>query len=124
MAFSSGVFTRLYSWATDKTNGVKITASRMDAEMNGMATGLSTCILKDGTQTTTAVVPFAAGLSVGTSFVSTAPNFSVTSPLPINCFGHVGRTTLGSSTSTIANTVNQAQIWTDDNNSIIFNVYG
>lgn len=54
MAFSGGVFTRVYSWATDKVNAIKITASRMDTEMDGMATGLSACVLKDGTQTITA----------------------------------------------------------------------
>jgi hypothetical protein len=59
MAFNgSGVFVRLFNWATDKTNSVAVTASRMDSEMDGMATGLSTCITKDGQQTTTARIPF------------------------------------------------------------------
>ena len=64
MAFSGGVFSRLYDWTTDRDNGVKILASRMDQEFDGMATGLSTCILKDGTQTCTAAVPFAEGLTI------------------------------------------------------------
>ena len=64
MAFSGGVFSRLYDWTTDRDNGVKILASRMDQEFDGMATGLSTCILKDGTQTCTAAIPFAEGLTV------------------------------------------------------------
>src|SRR4051812_5274783 len=67
MPFAGGVFTRLYNWTTDRNNSVKIMASRMDAEFNGMATALSSCVLKDGTQTTTALVPFAAGISVGTT---------------------------------------------------------
>ena len=50
MWFSAGVFARLYNWVTDAAAGVKIRADRMDAEMDGMATGLSTCVLKDGTQ--------------------------------------------------------------------------
>lgn len=58
MAFSNGVFSRLYSWVTDRDNSVKIRADRMDAEMDGFATGLSACILKDGTQTITANIPF------------------------------------------------------------------
>lgn len=58
MSFSSGTFNRLYNWATDKANSIKIRADRMDAEMDGFATGLSTCILKDGTQTITANIPF------------------------------------------------------------------
>lgn len=49
MAFNgSGVFVRLYNWVTDKTNLVNITASRMDAEMDGMASGLSNCVTRDG----------------------------------------------------------------------------
>lgn len=57
MAFSGGVFTRLYNWITDRNAGTRITAARMDAEMDGFATGLSQCVLKDGTQTITANIP-------------------------------------------------------------------
>ena len=64
MAFSSGTFSRLYDWTTDRDAGVKIRADRMDQEFAGIATGLTTAILKDGTQTTTAVVPFAFGISI------------------------------------------------------------
>lgn len=70
MAFNgSGVFNRIYTWVTDKVNGIPITASRMDAEMDGMATGLSSCITRDGQTTITANIPMAShkftGLSVG-----------------------------------------------------------
>lgn len=59
MAFNgSGVFSRIYNWVTDKNNTVPITASRMDAEMDGFATGLSNCLTKDGQQTVTANIPF------------------------------------------------------------------
>jgi hypothetical protein len=54
---SSGVFSRLYNWVTDRSNNVKISASRMDAEFDGIATALSQCVLKDGTQTVTAALP-------------------------------------------------------------------
>ncbi len=71
MAFSSGVFSRLYNWVTDRNAGTKILAARMDAEMDGFATGLSNCILKDGTQTITANIPFngfkATGLADATT---------------------------------------------------------
>lgn len=59
MAFNgSGTFVRLYSWLTDRNNGVKIQATRMDDEMDGFATGLSNCITKDGQTTITANIPF------------------------------------------------------------------
>lgn len=77
MAYNgSGVFNRLYSWVTDKANGVKVNATRMDAEMDGMATGLSTCITKDGQTTITANIPFAnnkiTGLGAGTATTDAA----------------------------------------------------
>ena len=61
---SSGVFSRVHDFTDDRDNGIRIQASRMDAEMDGIATGLSTAITKDGTQTTTAKIPFSVGLSV------------------------------------------------------------
>ena len=67
----SGTFVRSYNWVVDKGNSVKVTASRMDAEDDGFATGLSTAILKDGQQTTTAVIPFAQGLRVSDGSVGT-----------------------------------------------------
>jgi hypothetical protein len=76
MPFSSGVFSRVYNWVTDKNNSINITASRMDTEMNGMATGLSTCLLKDGTQTVTANIPMAnhkfTGLLAGSAGTDSA----------------------------------------------------
>lgn len=59
MAFNgAGLFVRLYNWVQDRNNGIKILATRMDAEMDGFATGLSTCITKDGQQTVMANIPF------------------------------------------------------------------
>lgn len=58
MAFNgSGVFNRLYNWVNDAAVPIKIRADRMDAEMDGMATGLSTCVTKDGQTTITANLP-------------------------------------------------------------------
>lgn len=70
MAFNgTGTFDRIYNWVIDKNNSVPITASRMDTEMDGMATGLSTCITKDGQTTITANIPMNTkkftGLNVG-----------------------------------------------------------
>lgn len=53
----SGLFSRVYNWVSDKNASIPITASRMDTEDNGFATGLSTCLLKDGTQNPTANLP-------------------------------------------------------------------
>jgi hypothetical protein len=64
LAFNgSGVFNRVHSWAADLAGAVPVTASRQDAEDDGIATGLSTTICRDGQSTTTARIPFAAGTS-------------------------------------------------------------
>ena len=71
MAFNgNGTFNRLYSWASDATNGILVRSDRMDTEDNGFATGLSTVICKDGQTTTTAVIPFAVGLKSSDGTVS------------------------------------------------------
>jgi hypothetical protein len=72
MAFNgSGTFNRIYNWVNDKANGFKIMASRMDNEFDGIATGLSQCITKDGQTTISANIPMAnykfTGLGNGTT---------------------------------------------------------
>lgn len=59
MAWSgSGVFNRLYNWVTDRDAGTPIDATRMDAEMDGFATGIPNCIAKDGQNSPTANIDF------------------------------------------------------------------
>lgn len=53
----SGTFVRSYSWTTDAANGVNITASRMDTEDNGFATGLTNCLTRDGQSPALANIP-------------------------------------------------------------------
>lgn len=55
----AGVFNRLYSWAADAAAALNISSTRLDAEMDGMATGLSNCVTKDGQTTVTANLPMA-----------------------------------------------------------------
>lgn len=58
MAFNgSGTFVRLYDWTADRDAGVKIRADRMDDEFDGIASGLSTCLTRDGQSTVTANIP-------------------------------------------------------------------
>jgi len=58
MAFNgSGVFVRLYNWVNDAAANIKIRADRMDAEFNGIASGLTNCVTKDGQTTITANLP-------------------------------------------------------------------
>jgi hypothetical protein len=58
MAFNgSGVFSRIYSWATE-SGSPPIAISKLDTQEADIATGLSTCITKDGQTTITAAIPF------------------------------------------------------------------
>lgn len=73
----SGTFTRVYSWAQDKVNGIKIRADRMDTEMDGMATGLSTCITKNGQTTITADLPMAGFIHTGVGNATARNHYAV-----------------------------------------------
>ena len=63
MSFSAGVFS-INTTGQPVVAATTISASVFNSLTADLATGLSTCILKDGTQTATALVPFAAGISV------------------------------------------------------------
>lgn len=77
MAFNgSGVFVRLYNWANDKAANIKVRADRMDNEMNGFATGLSTCITKDGQTTITANLPMAGYRHTGVGNASARNDYA------------------------------------------------
>lgn len=77
MAFNgSGVFNRLYSWVNDAAANIKIRADRMDNEMNGFATGLSTCITKDGQTTITANLPMAGFKHTGVGDATDRAHYS------------------------------------------------
>ncbi|MBF0142710.1 MAG: tail fiber domain-containing protein [Magnetococcales bacterium] len=54
----NGTFNRVHNWQDDAANSINITDSRMDAEDDGFATGLSQCITRDGQTTITANIPF------------------------------------------------------------------
>lgn len=59
MAFNgNGFFVRLYNWVNDAGAGIDISSTKMDAEENGFATGLSNCICRDGQSTVSADIPW------------------------------------------------------------------
>lgn len=53
----SGTYVRYHDWTTDAGNAINITASRMDTEHDGFATGLTTCVTRDGQTVITADLP-------------------------------------------------------------------
>lgn len=76
MAFNgSGTFVRVYSWATDKANGIKIRADRMDGEDDGFATGLSLCVTRDGQSPATANLPMGTFKHTGVGAASSRTDY-------------------------------------------------
>lgn len=61
MAFDgNGNFNLIYNWQTDKANGIKIRADRMDGQESDIATGLTDCVTRDGQSPPSANLPMAA----------------------------------------------------------------
>jgi hypothetical protein len=66
MAFNgTGTFNRLYSWVVDATNGLFVSSTRMDAEMDGMATAFNNCMTRDGQSPATANIPMGSNRITG-----------------------------------------------------------
>lgn len=81
MSFSSGVFSLVSG--NPVVTGTTISSTVQNNTMTDVATGLSTCLLKDGTQTATAAIPFVTGVT------TTSTTFAVfnTTATTINAFG-------------------------------------
>ena len=85
MSYAGGVFTRLFSYVADAAAGITAQPSRFDADLNDMATGLSTCVLRDGTGTPTTNIGFGGykitGLGLGVAQTDAASVANVTAVL-------------------------------------------
>lgn len=86
----SGVFQRLYNWLNDKNAGVKIRSDRMDAEMDGFATGLSNCITKDGQTTITANLPMAGFKHTGVANATARTDYAAFGQMRDGVFCYCG----------------------------------
>lgn len=58
MPFNSGTFSPTYNWSNEAAAGNPPASAKFTAQDADFASGLSTAILKDGTQTVTADIPF------------------------------------------------------------------
>jgi len=94
----SGTFNRIYNWTTDAANGIDIEASRMDGEFDGLATGLSNSIAKDGQTTITANIPFNSKKITTLANGSARTDSIALGQVQDNSFGTLG--TLGGSADT------------------------
>ena len=55
----SGTFSRTYNWSQDQANGIKIVASRHDANDVDFVNGINNCLTKDGQNSPSAALPMA-----------------------------------------------------------------
>lgn len=74
----SGTYVRFHDWTDDKAAVVPVTGSRMDTEMDGIATALTNRICRDGQSTTTARIPFASGISTAAGGALITGNSTIT----------------------------------------------
>lgn len=99
MPFSAGSYSFVANSWNPAVGATNISAADWNAQVTDLSTALSTCLLKDGTQTATASIPFAAGITVasGNAIVGNASaltdGFGNTGQLQL-----VGTTNLGPST--------------------------
>ena len=72
----SGVFVRLYNWVTDAAAVTPISSTKMDAEFDGVATGLTNCVTKDGQTTITANLPMSGFKHTGVANASASNEYA------------------------------------------------
>jgi hypothetical protein len=90
MAFNgSGTFNRLYNWINDRANDVNIRADRMDAEMDGFATGLTTCVTKNGQTNPTANLPMAGFRHTGVGAAQAADQYATVAGVQNGAYSHL-----------------------------------
>ena len=103
MPFSSGTFTfTSNSFAPTPTSGTTISSSAATSTWSELATALSTCVLKDGSQTTTSSVPFAVGIAVTTGITTPSTTFALvnTTATTVNFAGAATTLNMGAATAT------------------------
>src|ERR1700741_5413357 len=86
----SGVFQRVYNWVNDANNNIKIRADRMDTETDDIATGLSTCITKDGQTTVTANLPMSGFKHTGVGNSNARNQYAATGQIQDQSFTWCG----------------------------------
>lgn len=77
MGWSSGTFSRQHDWTQDQGNGIKIRADRHDEEDDNLATGINTCLTKDGQNTPTSDLPMGDNKHTGVADADARTQYAV-----------------------------------------------
>ena len=84
----SGTFLRLYNWITDRDASVAVSASKMDGEMDGMATGITACINRDGENAPSAALPMGGFNHTGVGLSTARTHYARTDQVQDSLFTH------------------------------------
>lgn len=101
MAWSSGTFSRAEGssgCATDKAGGTGILATKFDTRLNEIATGINTCITKDGQNAATADLPMGGFKHSNVGDASARSHYAKVSQIQDGSYVHCGATS-GTSTA-------------------------
>jgi hypothetical protein len=71
----NGNFTPVHNWQTDKANGIKIRADRMDEQDDDIADGLTACVTRDGQSPATANLPMGGFRHTGVGAASASTDY-------------------------------------------------
>lgn len=86
MPWTGSTFSRSHNWTTDQGGGIKITATRHDAEDDNLAAGLNSIIADS--------IPFTGQIVASGTGTAAAPNFTFNGFEDTGWFGGVGKTNL------------------------------
>lgn len=70
------MFVRLYNWVNDAAAVAPISSTKMDAEFDGVATGLTNCVTRDGQTTITANLPMSGFKHTGVANASASNEYA------------------------------------------------
>lgn len=70
----SGNFSRLYNWQSDRDNGIRVLASRMDGEFDNFASGMNQVFFRNG------LVPMSGNLNMGQNYITGLASGNVNTP--------------------------------------------
>lgn len=89
MPFSgTGIFNRIHNWVSDAAAAINITDTRMDAEMDGFANGLTNCVTKDGQTNPVANLPMNGFRHTGVGNSSSPSSYPSTSQVQNSSFNY------------------------------------
>lgn len=85
----SGLFSRLFNWQDDDSNGIPISSERMDGEDDNLADGLSQCITKDGQTNPSANLPMNGFKHTGVANASARNQYAAAGQVQDDGFNYV-----------------------------------